>query len=149
MDRARLYATEIDDAYIALFTLRGDGTTVRVTDWDADVVSRGITYRAQAFAVTLPEASDASPPRARIRIDNASLMFVEAIRSVNEVLTATLAIVPVSDPDQVDLGPFDFECRVARYDGAVVEMDLTYEPILDMAVPHHLFTPGNFPGLFR
>lgn len=149
MNRARLYATELDDAYIALLTLRGDGTTVRVTDWDADVVSGGRTFKSQAFAVTLPASGDDSPPRARIRIDNATLMFVEAIRSVNEVLAATLSIVPASAPDQIDFGPLDFECRVARYDGAVAELDLTYEPILDMAVPHHLFTPGNFPGLFR
>jgi hypothetical protein len=149
VNRAKVYDTELDDNYIALFTLSGDGTTIRVTDWDEDVTSGGIRYRTEAFAVTLPSATDDAPPRARIRIDNASLAFVQAIRTINEALTATLSIVPASDPNQIDLGPLEFECRLARYDGAAIELDLTYEPIQDQAVPHHLFTPASFPGLFR
>ena len=149
MNRQRLYATELDDGYIALFTLSGEGTTIRVTDWDVNVTSGGHSYMAEAFAVLLPASGDESPPRANIRIDNASLTFVAAIRSVNEVLQATLSIVAASDPNAVELGPLDFECRVARYDGGTAELELTYEPILDIAVPYYLFSPGWFPGLFR
>jgi hypothetical protein len=149
LNRVALYATELDDAYIALLTLRSDDATVRVTDWGENVTSDGHEYMAQAFALMLPAAGEDAPPRARVRVDNASLTFVAAIRSVTDVLDAEVSIVAVSAPNQVELGPLEFECRVARYDGSAVDLDLTYEPILDMAVPHHLFTPGGFPGLFR
>ena len=149
MNRSALYATELADGYAALLTLSYTGGTIRVTDWGDDLVSDGQTYRAQAFAVTLPSLGDEAPPRARIRVDNASLEFVVAIRSVSEVLDAELSIVAASAPNTIEIGPYSFECRVGRYDAGTVELDLTYEPLLDLAVPHHLFGPGWFPGLFR
>ena len=111
MNRAALYATELDDAYIALFTLTGEGTTVRVTDWDVNVVSGGHSYMAEAFAVVLPAASDESPPRARIRIDNACAYLHRGDPVGERGAAGNASIVAASDPEVVELGPLDFECR--------------------------------------
>lgn len=147
--RAVAYDTEADDALIALLTLESEGTTLRVTDWDENIVSNGITYRAVAFRLTMPAATDEAPPVARIRVDNATLDFISAIRSITETILATIAVVSFTDQDTIEIGPMLFECRVSQYDMSTADLDLTFEPILAMAVPYLRFTPGLAPGIFR
>jgi hypothetical protein len=148
--RQKVYATEDNNAFIMLLTLVGDSFTLRASDWSEDVVSLGKTYRAQPFKGTLASAGDDAPPRAAVRIDNVNLLFMTAIRSVtNNPLTATITIVSSMFPDITDLGPYEFACRLGKYDGTSAELDLAYEDILNAAVPHHVCSPAITPALFR
>lgn len=150
MRPAQAYATSLDDAYIALLAIeKTSGAFDRFTDYDVDVVHGGQIYAAHPFQVTLPDATESAPPMARLRFDNVPRHLVPDLRLIRSPLAVTLKIVLASDPGTVEIGPLDFEIRDARWTGTAIECDLTYEPILAMAVPAGTFSPADFPGLFK
>ncbi len=99
------------------------------------------------FRVTLPDDTEEAV-RATLEIDNVDRQIVQAVRSISSPPTVTLEVVLASTPDVVEAGPFVFELQGARYDAAVVRGELAFEPILDLAVPGDVMSPGLFPGLF-
>jgi hypothetical protein len=146
---SRAYRTELDDAYVGLLEIATTTNgTIRLTDYDVDVVSDGLTYTPEPFQVTLPDSTEDAPPQARLIVDNVNRVLIEALRTMSGTIPITLKVVLASDPDTIEIGPFDFSIRGARW-GATVECDLAYEPILSMAVPADVFGPADFPGLFR
>ena len=143
------YAQETGEAPLVLLTIDHPDLTapIRVTSDAVDTISRLETYIAFPFRVTLPDDTEEAA-RSRLEIDNVDRQIVAAVRAVSSPPSVTIEVVLASSPDLVEAGPFDFELEEARYDVLVVSGELAFEPILDLAVPGDVMSPGLFPGLF-
>jgi len=149
--RQALHAAETDEVFIVLLTIdHADlSAPIRVSSDAVDTVSRGDTFVAFPFELTLPEDSDDRPPRARLRIDNVDRRIVLAIRSIGSTPSVKIEIVRGADPDTVEAVFPDFCLRDLRYDALTVEGTLTLEAFIAEPYPARIFSPAEFPGLFR
>jgi hypothetical protein len=149
--RAAINASATDQVILVLLTMAHPSlaSTQRfVNNW-TNVVSRGETFVAFPFDVTLPDDRDDEIVRIRLVIDNVDRAITAAIRSITSPPTFSLEVVRAAAPDTVEAGPFSCTLRNVQYDALTVSGDLTFEDILDEPYPQWAFTPAHFPGLFK
>lgn len=116
-----------------------------------DVVSRSDTYLATGFDVTFPSESDDRPPHARLSIVNIDRQIVEAARTVaasGVKLDVRFEVVTLTDPDTVELGPYNFQLSDVRHNKQVVSGTLGFENILTQRATKGRFNPSGFPNIF-
>ncbi len=145
-----IFAQETDEAFIVLLTISHSDLSVpiRVSSDSTNTVSRGDTYIAYPFDLSLPADSDERPPRARVAIDNVDRVLVTAIRSITGAPTVLMEIVRASDLETVEVSFPDFQLKDVRYNALVVEGDLVIEAFEEEPYPADIFSPANFPGVF-
>ena len=150
LSRQSLYAGETGDAFLVLLTLSHASLTepIRVTSDSVDMVSRGDSFIAFPFEISLPDDEDGRPPRARLVIDNIDRRIVQAVRSLSAAPAVLIEIVRAADPDTVEARFVDFRLVNVTYDSSVVEGDLTVEDFTAEPFPSASFSPSLFPGLF-
>lgn len=143
-------APETGEVFIVLLTIdHADiDPPIRVSSDAVDTMSRGNTFVAFPFELSLPDDTDDRPPRARLRIDNVDRKIVKAIRSINSAPSVLIEIVRGDDPDTVEATFPDFQLREIAYDVLVVEGALTVEELEGEPYPARVFSPADFPGLF-
>lgn len=139
-----------DDGAIVLLMISHDdlAETLRFTNNNEDVVSRGNTYLRFPFLFTLPDDYESRPPSARLVIDNIDRRIIEAVRSLSSPPTVTAEVVALSDLETVELGPIEFQLRDVTADALTVEGTLAFEPVLEDAWPATRMTPATTPGIF-
>lgn len=143
------FAQETDEVWLVLITIDHDDLSqaIRVVNNTEDVTSRGDTYTAFPFDITLPDAREDAPPRARLVIDNVSREIAEAVRSISSAASVTLEVIRAADPDVVERSwPF-FKLRNVKWDVGKVSGDLTLEDFTSEPYPAGIFSPASFPGL--
>ncbi len=145
-----LMAQETDTVWMILLTIDHPDLVdpVRVVANTQGVVSRSETFVAFPFRINIPGENENTPPTITLQIDNVDRRIVQAVRILASNPTVTMEVITDADFDIVEVGPFEFSLRNARYTADVVEGDLTFEPILNEQWPSKTFTPPNFPGLF-
>ncbi len=143
-------APETAETFIILLTIdHADlAQPIRVSSDAVDTVSRGDTFVAFPFDLSLPDDTDARLPRARLRIDNIDRQVVQAVRSITSAPSVLIEIVMASDPETVEVSFPDFQMREIGYDAVTVEGSLTLEEIEGEPYPARIFSPADFPGLF-
>lgn len=144
------YAQSTDEVWLVLVTIEHDDLSapIRVVNNTEDVTSGGDTYTAFPFDITLPDAREDAPPRARLAIDNVSREIAQAIRSISSAATVTLEVIRAADPDTIEISwPF-FKLTNVKWDVAQVSGDLTLEDFTSEPFPAGIFSPAGFPGLF-
>lgn len=143
-------APETGEAFIVLLTIDHPGFTqpIRVSSDAVDTVSRGNTFIAFPFTLSLPDDTDDRPPRARLSIDNIDRQVIQAIRSINSAPSVLIEIVRGADPETVEAAFPDFQMREIGYDVVVVEGVLALEELEGEPYPARVFSPADFPGLF-
>lgn len=148
--RAAIYAPETDDVFIILLTLHHPGMAVplRVCSGGQEVTSRGESFVAFPFALTLPEDEDGRAPRARLSIDNVDRQIVAAVRSLTSSPQVLIEIIRAAAPDVVEATFEDFRFTNITYDSRAVTGDLTVEDFTAEPYPAASFSPSLFPGLF-
>lgn len=148
--RASVTAERTGDALAVLLTLdHADlGTPIRVTDHRTALVSRGETFTAFPFELTLPEDSEERPPMARLRLANAARTLTATIRSIDSPPSLLIEVVRVADPDTVEASWADFVLRLARYDARQIEGDVVLEVWDQEPYPAGRFLPSMVPGVF-
>lgn len=146
--RAALYASQTDDVWLQLLTIEHDDivTPIRLVNNTEDVISRGDTYAAFPFELSLPATAQES---VELTVDNVTRELVEEVRSIDTPLTITMEIVRAADPDTVEAGPFEYQSRSVEYDVQRMRFTLAYEPILQEPFPAYTYTPIDYPGLFQ
>lgn len=150
LSRQSLYAGETGDAFLVLLTLSHASLAepIRVTSDAVDTLSRGDSFIAFPFEISLPDDEDRRPPRARLVIDNIDRRIVQAVRSLSSAPSVLIEIVRAADPDTVEARFVDFKLANVTYDSSVVEGDLTVEDFTAEPFPSASFSPSLFPGLF-
>lgn len=149
--KAAITAQETGEALLPLLTISHPDLAVplRLVRNQVDVTSRGETYTAFAFDVTLPDDVDDHPPRASLVIDNISLELVDLMRSLREPPEMLLELVFAGTPDTVEASWQAFLLDQPSWDAKTIEASLVLEETLLEEVPFHAFTPGFFPGVFK
>ena len=148
--RAAIYAPETDEVFIILLTLHHAGMEVplRVCSGGQETTSRGETFVAYPFALTLPEDEDGRAPRARLSIDNVDRQIVVAVRGLTSSPQVLIEIIRAAAPDVVEATFEDFRFTNIAYDSWVVTGDLTVEDFTAEPYPAASFSPSLFPGIF-
>lgn len=149
--RAAIHASETSEVILVLLTLsHPDIFTQRFVNNNANIVSRGETYVAYPFDITLPDDRDDEAVRVRLSIDNVDRSLVLAVRSINSrPPTFTIEVIRAAAPDVVEVGPFRCSLHNAEWDQFVVSGELAYEDTQNEPFPRFKYTPDRFPGLFR
>jgi hypothetical protein len=146
--RAALYAAQSDEVWLQLLTVEHSAivTPIRIVANTENVVSRGDTYTAFPFEISIPATMAES---VELVVDNVSRELIEEVRGIDTPLTLTLEVVLASDPDTVEAGPFAFQSRTVEYDVQRMRFTLAYEPLLSEPFPAYTYTPLDYPGLFQ
>lgn len=154
--RAAMQASQINDDIVALLRFQHDlipaadfPDGICLVPWHEDVTSNGIDYIACAIRAQMPSEDAKSLPRVPIEIDNLDPQYIDAMRLIDSPVQTTVSAILLSDPDTIELGPYDFELRQAKYDRNVITGELTFDPILNLAYPVDTYSPSRFPGLFQ
>lgn len=121
--------------------------TLRFVNNTEDVTSNGDVYLAFPFDVSLPDASEDAPPRARLVIDNVSREIGQAIRSISSPATVTISVIRQDAPDTVEATWPAMRLTSVSYDALTVEGALEPEDLTREPYPAHTFSPAEFPGV--
>ena len=70
-----------------------------------DIVSRGNTFTAYPFDLSLPAEDPDQISTVQLSIDNVDHSFVQSLRQISSPVTATIEVVFASSPDTVETGP--------------------------------------------
>lgn len=148
--RAALYSAETGEAVLILLTLAHADlpAPIRVTSDSVETVSRGDTFLAFPFEISLPDDDDERPPEMRLTIDNVGREIVDAVRSITTPATVLMEIVLGSAPDTVEVAFPDFELVDVTMDALAVSGRLTLESFDIEPYPAGEMNPIDFPGLF-
>lgn len=149
--RAALYAAMTDQAILPLLTLSHADMAepIRIVQSQADVVSRGNTFQAVAFAITLPKDDGETHPTVRLVVDNVDRRFTELIRTVPTPADTMLELVLASAPNTVEAGPWYFSAQTVSWDVSQVEFTLGHEDLLNAEHLVYGLDPVTFPAMFR
>jgi len=147
---ADLFATETDEAILALVTIDHDtlSTPIRVTSDAVETVSNGNTFQPFPFQYTFPDQSDENEATAKLKIDNVDRKITKAVRELSSAPTVTTQIVRGSDPDTIEASFPDFKLVNVSYDKHTVEGTLSLESLVSQPFGTHTFNPQYFPNLF-
>jgi hypothetical protein len=148
--RLAINAQETDQVFLLLLTISHAGLAapIRVAHNSQDVVSRGETFLAFPFQITLPADRDDQLSKVQLTIDNIDRQLVQAVRTLDSPPSVALEVVLASSPDDLEAGPFGFTLLDAGYDALTVTGALGYEDVLNEPYPGGTFTPNLFPGMF-
>jgi len=146
---AALNAGQTDEIYHTIIEISGGGiSTKRYVNNYEDVISGGDTYTAAAFDSRPPDDVEDRIPDVNIVVDNVDRALISDIRSATGTPDASIALILQSDPDTVEVGPFEFKIRYVDYNALTISGTLKYEDILNERFPKTDYTPINYPGLF-
>jgi hypothetical protein len=145
-----VFASETDKTALMLVTLKHSklSAPLRFVHDGQNRVSRGETYQAAAFDISLPTQQADQPPTARLAICNVDKAIVEEIRGLSEFPTVTIEVILAETPDVVETSYEDMTMKDATYDALIIEGSLGYEDFLMEPYPGDTYTPAIFPGLF-
>ena len=148
--RQAIFSQETDEVFLVLLAISGIGlaTPLRFVNNSADLVSRGNTYLAYPFRISLPDEREDSPAQVSLSIDNIDQSIVTAVRLLTQPPTIRLEVVLASSPDTLEAGPFDFALRGVEYDAMLVRGTLAFEDFLSESYTADSFDPTRFAGLF-
>lgn len=144
-----LFAQETDEVFILLLTINHINLLepIRVCSDAKDVVSRGNTYLAFPFELSLPTDLAEQMPQAELQIDNIDRRIVQAVRLINSPATVQIEGVLLSTPDVVELA-WTMTMREVTYDVLTVTGSLRFEEIFVEAFPKDRVTPATIPAVF-
>ena len=148
--RRAVNAQETDAVFLLLLTLDHEDLAepIRVVNNTQDVASRGDTYIAYPFEITLPDEDPESVTRVTLRIDNVDREIVKNLRATTSPLSVGLEVVIAASPDTLEAGPFKMTLVSAEYDALTVTGELAFEDVLNEPFPGHSYVPSEYPGLF-
>lgn len=148
--RGAIYSQETSEAFIVLLTIDhlSLDIPIRVSGDAVNTISRGETFVAFPFEITLPDDVDNSSPKARLVIDNVDRQIVKTLREISSAADVLIEIIRASEPDTVEARFTNFKLTNVSYDALKVEGDLTIEDFTSEPFPAAIFSPSLFPGIF-
>ncbi len=143
-------ALTTSEAFLALLTIRypPTGETYRVVNDLHDVVSRGETFTAYPFKLTLPIESGEEIGVADLEIDNVELILINMLRQATTAIRVDIEVILSSDPDQVEISIPDLALRSCDWDSQTIKAKLANEDLLSKGFPPDLYNPQEYQGIF-
>ena len=148
--KAAAFAENTGEAFLVLITISHPDlvTPIRATSDGVDTLSRGVTYDAYPFDITLPDSREGALPSGRLQIDNIHQDITAAIRAIRDSVECTIEVVLGSNPDQVERSFPKFELDNADWNVLLVQGDLVLPQTADEPYSARRFTPNDYPGLY-
>lgn len=143
-----IYQTSTNEAFLWLLTITSANETLRVVNNMEDVVSRGNTFTAYPFNISLPVEDGAKELALTLTIDNVDQMLVEAIRGFLEPPMMTLELVLSSDFNTVEKKIDFLRLANVEYDALQIRGSLKPINVLGNSFPASNYDPAQFPSLF-
>lgn len=145
-----IHAGETEQVYLWLLTFTHPdlATPLRYTNNNESVVSRGNSFVAHPFDITLADERDDQPPEIQLAVDNVDREPLATLRALSTPPTISIEVVLFSTPDTLEIGPIETRLRDMQYDTFVVRGTLTFEPVLSEPYPGYIFEPRLFPAAF-
>jgi len=106
-------------------------------------------YHKSGFNLSLADDTEEGTPRATLNFEVADIQIVRSLRATDDPLIVDIWIVLGSDPNVVEFGPVNYKSAAFNVDASAISIELEVEPVLQIQVPRHRFTPNTFPGLFE
>lgn len=147
---AACLAQQTAEVLLACLTISGDGLeTFRIVT-DNVPLERAIgTFQPYPFEADLPEDVERSPGQVEIRICNVDREVTQLLKEYTGIPQARLEVVLASQPDTVEMGPFDFSVISAEADEMTISLRVGHhEDMLNQRVPAQTYNPTNSPGLW-
>ncbi len=145
-----MHAQESGEVFLPLVKLEQSGwdDAICIVPNTESVTHQGDVYDPLAFEIGLPDEEAEGVPVLSWRADNVDRRLVEALRSVNGVVSARVVWVLASTPNDIEIGPLNVEMRAAQYNATEISGTLGVEPILETQFGHLVLNPKNAPALF-
>lgn len=123
--------------------------SIRLVRNKVDIVSRGNTFTAFPFDITLPGDGDGGQRPAKIVIDNVDQRIVQTVRAISTPPTLLIEEVKGSALDTVEQSLPPMKLYAASYDRLSLEADLIDSADDEAeALMQWEFTPSQAPALF-
>lgn len=138
-----------DDPFVVLLTLTHEtlATPIYIARNRENLVSRGNTYLAYPFQISLPSDND-NAPQAQITVANVSRLIGQALERCVYPPNCLMEIVLASTPDTVERSWDEFSFTQATWDAFRVTATLEQLGYWDEPFPGVFMTPQDFPGMF-
>lgn len=146
-----IIAQSTDEIWICALTITHPSMeSIRIVNDSVSMQRATGLYQPWAFECVLPDDDDSANPSLTLTIDNVDRNISSQLRSISgEPPKCYFEVVLVSDPDHVEIGPFDFTILEGSSDLVTLQLRLGYEEdFLNQAVPAQKYTPTNSPGLW-
>lgn len=145
-----LTAHETEEVFLTLLTIQHIDldSPIRIVANNQDIVSRGDSYLALGFEITLPQDDGETIPQVQLSIDNVDREITETIRSLTSSPSITLEVIMASSPDAVELVIYDMMLDSVTYDDTTITGSLVVEDILNQSFPSSVIDPQQYKGLF-
>ncbi len=148
---ANALADSSDDPTLALLTITHAELPepIRLVANNVNIVSRGNTFTAFPFVLTLPGASDGGTTPARLQIDNIDQRIVQAIRAITTPPVMLIELVNGSALDVVEFALPPFKVYSASANRMTIDVDIS-DSTEDQAeaLMQYDCTPSLLPALF-
>lgn len=139
------------DVFLVLVTIFLGGAPtedIRVVNNTVNIVSRGITYLACPFSITLPDDLENATTSARLSIDNVDPSIWQGVRALGFGPSVSIEVVMASEPDTVVLATSGLVLREAQATKSAINGTLVPESIWQVGYPEGDFDPAQNPGMF-
>lgn len=143
-----IYQTSTNECFLWLLTITTSKETLRVVNNMEDVVSRGNTYTAYPFNISLPVEDGSKELSLTLTIDNVDQLLVEALRGFLEPPVMKLELVLSSDFDTVEKKIDFLRLSNVEYDALQIRGSLKPNNVLGNSFPATSYDPAQFPSLF-
>lgn len=142
-------AQHSDDPFIVLLTLTHAtlSTPIYIARNRENVVSRGNTYLAYPFQISLPTDND-NAPQAKITVANVSRAIGDALERCVYPPNCLIELILASDPGTVERSWDQFSFSQAQWDAFRITATLEQLGYWDEPWPGVFMTPQEFPGMF-
>ncbi|MEC7763389.1 MAG: DUF1833 family protein [Pseudomonadota bacterium] len=121
---------------------------VRLVNDVTDIVSDGETFTAAGFQISMPDQSEDRSSAMRWQLMDVDHDIIALLRTTNDVIDIEVSFILASDPDTVQVGPFEAEIRSADISYGGISGALVVYPVMEeVANATFRFSTGDFPGL--
>ncbi len=143
-------ASETGEVAITLLTITHPTlpAPIYISGDAVNTVSRGNTYLAFPFQITLPDENPDQPASAMLTIDAVDQAIIDAIRLISTYANILIEIVLASTPNTVEFSSGALNLRDVQYDALTVQGRLTFDDFLNEPFPGDSVTPVTIPGVF-
>ena len=147
---AACLAQQTAEVLLACLTISGDGLpTFRICSDSVPLETTDGTFQPYPFEIDLPEDVERSPGQVELRICNVDREVTRLLKEYEGIPQARLEIRLASQPDTVEMGPFDFTVLSAEANELTISLKLGHEEdLLNQQVPAQSYNPSNSPGLW-
>jgi len=146
---SQLYAQESNDPFLVLLTLTHVSFgTLRFVANTVDITSRGNTFEAFPFKITLPADDGESLKDIVLTLDNVSLQLITSLRSITNYIAVKIELVLASNPDLVEIEIDGLKINSVSYNAESISANLILDNFLNTELTSEKYTASLYRGLF-